>query len=53
MAEKRTAGTETVSEKRPWSTPRIIQATIATNSQNTVPFPGIDHYEHYFPSAGS
>jgi hypothetical protein len=53
MTEKQTAETETIPGKRPWSAPRIIEATVVTDAQNTVPFPGIDHYEVYFPSAGS
>jgi hypothetical protein len=53
MTEKPTVEMEPVSGKRPWSAPRIILATAAADSQNTVPFPGVDHYEAYFPSAGS
>ena len=45
--------TMTPSPKRPWSAPHIIESVAAVEAQNTVPFPGIDHYEAYFPSAGS
>ena len=39
--------------KRPWRAPHIIESVAAAEAQNTVPFPGVDHYEAYFPSAGS
>jgi len=52
MADKMTIEPKAVFEKRPWSVPQIIAAKIATDSRDTVPFPGVDHYEAYFPSAG-
>jgi len=52
MADNLTTEPKTVSEKKLWSAPQVIEAKIATDSRNTVPFAGVDQYEAYFPSAG-